>query len=271
MIFRPFFLPTKILYLLGIWQDEKSSILYRLYGIVLFSYLLIQGSANQMIFVALKLESKEFVESFETLSILLTCFVTMFKALFFIWNLKKIQDLMKRLRNLLEFSNFKNSLTRPHVESHETSIIKLTNINYTIHFAICNLSVMIAIIFLKDRRLPFKTWFYLDYKKDFLSFLYLVLVEYLISIYTVLINGSFDFFPAIFMCYLIAILKELNDKIRKLRENSQDLKKCVRLHVKIKEFCEEFSKIYAMHFLIQGFFSALILCSSTFLLSKVMT
>lgn len=222
-----------------------------------------------MVFVVLKLQSKEFVESFETLSILLTCIVTMLKALLFVWSLKKIQELMNRLKDLLKFSNFKNLLKRPHVDSYETSIIKLTNLNYTFHFAVCNLSLMIAIIFIKDRRLPFKTWFYMDYKDDDLIFLYLVIIEYLISLYTVLINGSLDVFPVIFMCYVIAILKELNEKVSQLKESSQELKKCIEIDVKIKEFCEELSSVYGMHFLIQGFCSALILCSSTFLLSKV--
>jgi hypothetical protein len=126
---------------------------------------------------------------------------------------------------------------------------------------------------MNERRLPFKTWFYMDYKKDFFAYIYLVSMEYLISLYTILINGSLDVFPVIFMCYVIAMLKELNEKIQRLKENMKrdevDLKRCVELHVKIKDFCEEISETYALHFLVQGFFSALILCSSTFLLTKV--
>lgn len=273
MILRPFLLPIKILYYLGIWQDENSSKLYKFYGAFLFFYLQVHGSINQSVFVVKHLMSGDFHEAFETLSILLTCSVTITKSLIFVMSISKIQKLMKSLRKLLKFSNFLEVKKRHQVESYEASIIKISNLNYTFHFAVCNLSMMIAIVFINERRLPFKTWFYMDYKNDIFVYIYLVSNEYFISVYTILINGSLDVFPVIFMCYVNAMLKELNEKINLLKENmlknEVDLRKCVGLHVKIKDFCGVISETYALHFLIQGFFSALILCSSTFLLSKV--
>ena len=271
MVLRPFLLPIKILRYFGIWQEKNSSKLFKFYGVILFLYLLVHGSFLQSVFVVEKLRSNEMKESFETLSILLTCFVTMSKTLIFFGSAHKVRKLMKNLNKLLKFSEF--SKERPHIVSYENSIIRFFSLNFTFHFTVCNMSLLIAVVFFKEKRLPFKSYVYFDYENDLWAYFYTVCLEYSVALYVIFVNGSFDAFPIVFMCYVIAILKELNEKIQHLRENMNthqiDLRKCVNLHVELKKFCEEISDTYSLQFIVQFFFSALLLCSSTFLLTKV--
>lgn len=273
MTLRPFLVPIKILQLLGIWQEGNSSTSYRIYGLILHLYVLEHGSFNQTVHEINLLKSGEITEFMETLSIALTCYVTIFKSLIFMKNLKNIKNLMNELDEFLKFSDFYNGHTRPHVIFYEKQIIKISNLKYTFHTAVCNLSLIIAIINVKERRLPFKTWFYFDYKNNVGVYTFLIIVEYFLSVYTVLINTSLDIFPVIFLCYALSILKELSHKISVMSENVRksevDIRKCIDLHVKIKEFCEKISENYAAHFMIQVFFSSLILCSSAYLLTRV--
>lgn len=106
MILNPFLLPIKILCRLGIWQDKNSSKLYKVLGVTLIIYLQVHGCFVQSVFAATKLQSNEFQELFETLSVLFTCYVTITKSLIFIASILKVLKLMKSLTKLLKFSNF---------------------------------------------------------------------------------------------------------------------------------------------------------------------
>lgn len=273
MALKPFKVPMKLLQLLGIWQDGSGSTFYKLFGFFLHFYNLEHGSFVQTYLTVSALTSGNIVEFTETLSIVLTCYVTICKTLIFITSLKSIIQLMHDLEQLLKFSDFDRAKKRHHVNFYESSVIKISNLTYGFHLAICSLSLIMAIVFIEDRRLPFKTWFYFDHLKSDAVHAFLLGAEYVVSLYIILVNTSLDYFPVIFMCYVLAILKELKERVAELRENMKstdvDLKKCVNLHVRVEEFCHKISHNYAMHFMVQGFFSSLILCSSTFLLSRV--
>lgn len=276
MAFRPFKTPIKLLQILGFWQDKNSSVQYKIYGLILHFYILEHGSFNQTVHAINLIKKGEIVEFAETLSIAFTCYVTLFKTLIFFRDFRKIKNLMKELENLMKFSEFshnnKNN-NRQHVNFYENQIIKISNLKYTFHLTVCNMSLIVALNFYKERRLPFKTWFYFDYENNDGAYIFLIIAEYVMSIYTILVNTSLDVIPVIFICYTLAILKELRDRISGISENMHksevDLKKCVNLHVRIKKFCDKISKVYATHFMVQVFMSSLILCSSMFLITKV--
>lgn len=273
MVLRPFIIPIKFLQFLGIWQDEKASKAYKIYGILIHLYVLEHGTVCQTIHSYKMIKIGDILEFIETLSILLTCYVTIFKSIIFIKDLSKIKNLMSELDKLLKVSDFFHSKHRKHVSYNESTIIKVSNLKYTFHFAICNMSLILAVISINERRLPFKTWFYFDYKNHDGAYAFLIFIEYVMSVFTILANTSLDVFPVIFMCYVHAILKELKDRMGEIREvmksSEVDLRKCVNLHVRILKFCDKISHVYALHLLVQTFFSSLILCSSTFLITKV--
>jgi hypothetical protein len=284
----PFAIPTKMLKLLGMWQEESSPRWYRIYGALMHLYILEHSCFCQTVYAIMMIQHRDYKEFIETLSILLSCYLTIFKSLIFVKSVKSIQKLTMKLRDLLKFSDF-NSKPRPRVEFYSTVITRISNFMYAFHFFICTLSILLPLIG-KNKRLPFKTWVYFDYEKSDFSFMAIMVMESFISLLTTVINNSLDVYPVIFMCYAIAMLKELSIhfrevkcddnkmkipmKIRRTNVNKPqtkiiDLKTCVDLHVKLKDFCADISSTYALHFMVQGFFSTLLLCSSTFHLTKV--
>ncbi|KAG5673143.1 hypothetical protein PVAND_003214 [Polypedilum vanderplanki] len=318
MDLTPFNLPKKILKILGMWQEKNSPFWYKIYGLFLHLYILEHSCFCQTIYAVITVQEKNYKDFIDTFSILLTCYLTIFKTLIFIKNLQKIKKLTKKLESLLKFSNF-NSEPRPNVKFYSTRIRKITNSTYGFHTAIITLSFLMPLIG-HNRKLPFKTWAYFDYEKTELSFMTIMIMEFTTSAFTVAINSSLDVYPVIFMCYTIAMLKELSEHFKKVKnscekikengnseyksksfgnsiknlENSSiklknvnnllkyqkiqnsktepkeiDLKICVDLHRKLKDFCYEISSNYALHFMVQIFFSTLLLCSSVFHLTKL--
>lgn len=287
MDFKPFKIPSMILKIFGLFQDDTSPQWYKIYGRLFHLCTLEHASFCVAVYAVQAILSANYMEFIETLSILLTCILTIIKSLIFMKSVKNVKKLMLNLKELMKFSAF-DQKSRPHVKSYEVAITRISNLNFAFHFVICTLSAVMPLM--SDRtKLPFKSWIYFDYESSGYLFMMAIFISYGMSIFTVLINGSLDVFPVIFMCYLMAILKELSERFRKVKCDSGkftkipkinkwneeiitkeiDLKTCVELHVKIKDFCVEISNNYALHFMVQSLFSTLILCSSTFHLTKV--
>lgn len=273
MALQPFRIPINLLKLLGIWQDGSGSTLYKLFGFFLHIYMLEHGTICQTVFSVSRLLEGDIIEFAESLSFVLTAYLTLCKSLIFMASIKSVIQLMSDLEQLLKSSDFERGQKRPHVKIYESSVLRISNLTYAFHLALCNLSILMAIVFIEKRRLPFKTWYYFDHLKSDLVHGILLAIEYLMSHYVFIVNTSLDYFPVIFMCYILAILKELKERIARMHESMKssevDLKKCVDLHVKVEEFCAKISQTYAMQLFFQGFFSSLIICTSTFLLTRV--
>lgn len=287
----PFKFPITFLKTVGVWQDNKASIYYKIYGILMHLYFLEHGIVLATTLVVQLFLEGNMIEFTEVFSKSLSIYLSVIKSLIFIVNIERIKNLMDKLSYLLKFSDFTKK-NRPYITLYETKITKLTKYNYTFHFIICTLSVMMAILS-SDRRLPFKTWTYMDYKNDESAYMFMNCAIYIMSLYTTGVNTMMDFYPIIFMCYIIGMLDELGDYLNKakfhedhsinfekitsnlkkpklnLHKDFVDLRKCISYHIKIKEFCNELSSNYALHFMAQGFFSSLILCSTSFHLTKV--
>jgi len=307
MDLSPFYFPMTFLKTAGIWQDKSVRLIYKLYGLIMHFFCLEQSIILLTILLVHLVIDQDMIEFTEVFSKSLSIYLTAIKSYIFIINIERIKSLMRKLSKLLEFSNY-GSKERPLIIHYETKISKLTKYNYIFHYIICTLSVIMAILS-SDRRLPFKTWSYVDYKKSDGAYMFMNCGVYIISLYTTGVNSMLDFYPIIFMCYIIGMLEELGNylKIVKFQEyvkNHQkysnyskrieefsifnkitsiqkkvddtkcqkgvvDLRTCISYHIKIKKFCNEVSGNYALHFMVQGFFSSLILCSTIFHLTKV--
>ncbi|CAG9809467.1 unnamed protein product [Chironomus riparius] len=303
----PFNFPMTFLKTAGIWQDRNVTLIYKLYGLVMHLFFLDQSIVLLTILLGHLVIDQDMIEFTEVFSKSLSIYLTTIKSFIFIINIEKIKSLMQKLSKLLKFSNYGNK-ERPLIIHYETKISKLTRYNYNFHFVICTLSVIMAILS-SDRRLPFKTWAYVDYKNSDGAYMFMNCGVYLISLYTTGINSMLDFYPLIFMCYIIGMLEELGsylkvvkfqehvrnnhkysnfskkieefsifDKIlsnpkkyeeSKINKGTVDLRTCISYHIKIKDFCNDVSGNYALHFMVQGFFSSLILCSTIFHLTKI--
>lgn len=296
-----------VLKMVGIWQDGTGKILYKIYGLILHLYFIEQGLILTTIIIVIYVKEGNMIEFTQSLSTSLTLYNTAMKSIIFVVTINRIKNLMENLKELLEFSDFK-STRRPLVIKYEATVMKITKYNAYFHFAICTLSMIMAVTS-SDRRLPFKTYSYFDYKNDDNAYMFMNCAIYFMSLYVTGINGMLDVYPVIFMCYIIAFIEELGgylaavefrEKLRKRNEFSYstaieklyiyagkfqkyqvdsfrkrdpntmvDLETCVNFHVRIKQFCDKVSKSYALHFMAQGLFSSLILCSTIFHLTKV--
>lgn len=218
------------------------------------------------------LETGDVKEISDVLNVFLTVFGVVFKVIWFKRKLRKVEEMKLSIAEVL---NFQATTKRIKLKASVKQITKVNKFFLCSAFVACSAAILQFCFTNSNKRLPYETWFYFDFKSNDTLLWCLAAYQYAVSIYGAFCNYSFDIIPIILICLATAAFEELSEAISSLPnqgknfENSGKLEDCVKQHIKIKAFVKEISDQLSFFFLLQAFLSAVILCTSAFLLTTV--
>lgn len=294
--FLPFKLASKIIKALGFWQDEKSSMLYRVYGTILHIFVITLFWVMQLVYLfAIANNVKDI--SF-ALGGLITYAAISSKTLTFVLQIPKIKKLLQMLEELHQLTKSERNTGKIKLKYQVTSIHKV----FKTFLFICVLTALPALIPLianyHERELPYKLWIPIDYKHN--DFWFYGISIYLISgpVYGAFIEATLDTFPVMFISFGTGLLEELCQRINNIvtdievfnevpdpsdmkltkfqrllkREQTQkqrlnELIKCIEIHQKIQKFLLKTSEIFSTMIFVQGMCCSINICTTAFQLS----
>lgn len=296
--FDPLFLfklPIGIVKLLGLWQDENSSWLYRLYGLVFHLICIDLYVFMQIIYLIFMFEN---VYDFShVLGGVVIYIVIVLKTSNFMYELKEIKMLIVMMIKLIEFTengNQQRPLLRKQVlRDHKVFKIFLANC-----VVAAWLAIIVIIVYHHEHRLPYKTWAPVDYHNN--KNWYWVLAFYQIFCPTcgACIVATLDMLPVFFICIATGLIKELCQRISSIgtkevklimepptslhikflliskqrhieEEHLKELLSCIEIHKEIKKFATKSGKIFSTMIFAQGVSSSINMCTAAFQLSLV--
>jgi hypothetical protein len=124
------------------------------------------------------------------------------------------------------------------LEVHMNRAIKILIVFIVACLGSSFLAGLMALLNFHDRKMPYETWFYWDYKHNDVLYFILTIHQYFAAAYISVIDGGVDGIPMIFMSFIAGIIDELSEEIISI-ENEKDEKEahkklchCVELHLK---------------------------------------
>lgn len=261
-LFKPLNLCFWVLKVCGMWQDGKQTWKYFFLG-YLFRFLVIElFLIGQVLYMA---DEKIFSELIKTLSFFVLYFTMWTKSVNFLARIQKILKSVENLKELLDFSRRDPPRTRDNIRKRTQLIFNLFRIFLCIVVIATFRNLMMAII---TRKMPINVWYPFSTENFDIGFwigsLYMVAVIYIGSS----ISVTFEVFPVIFISFAIGLVEELADRLSGVEDNDE-LIKCIKIHLKIKEFIKEVQDSFELVLLIQGFTSSTSICLCVFSLSIV--
>jgi 7tm Odorant receptor len=287
-LFKPFKLIFSVFKVTGMWQDGNQSWTYFILGYFahfLFFELCLLG---ELLYV---FNTENLEDLVEGIGMTFTYISAIFRCWNFFYKLKLIKNSVDTLTALLEFSADERWKFRDHVKSQVAFGLKVYKAFWVSAYITCIFSSLVPFI---SHQLPYKVWFPFDTENSEIGFwiasTFLICNAFTVSV----VDISLDTLPVIFLTFSIGLTNELSERLseigrsdNKVRgsndqqdlnsksvsienvEMTKELIKCIEIHKKIKEFVNEIQENFSTVILIQGFFSALILCTGAFSMSTV--
>jgi hypothetical protein len=205
----------------------------------------------------------------ENLSILIASTLLYIKYVHFIMNLKKINKMRKTLCEVIELSYDERFKDRKVIRSVISITIMITKW-YFVGF------IMTIVLGILKKALTQKLLFMLYYPFDVTTPIGL-LISGTHEIATALTGSimliAYDGLPTLFISYAIGLLDELAKRLDSIGSTDElsgdELKSCIEIHQKIKQFVEDINDAYGIIFFLQASGSSLNLCTSIFTASMV--
>lgn len=270
-----FKLMRRYLTLVGFWQTKQSSWLYFIYGIIM--HLIFCDIFTLLMIIYLF--NFETFEDFASVMSFLPTFLALFaKSINLMMSINEIELLFELVND--GTAGFKTQI----IDKRIKTLRKIYICFVSSGFATCVASVFVPFI---DHALPYRMWFPYDYKN--VEVLFWLSASYQIVI-TCIISGvdiTMDTLPIFFMSTIYGMLEQLQEKMENLKqpknllidgpsitrinreENSKELLKCIKYHLKIIEITRKVERRFSIVLLAQGFMSTLIMCTTAYALTIV--
>lgn len=294
--FQPFKLASKIIKALGFWQDETSTLLYR---VTIFHLIVIELLwILQVVYLFMMADNVKDI-SF-VLGGLVTYTAISSKTLFFVYQLPKIKKLLQMLKELHYFTQSEKNSEKIKLKNQVTGIHKV----YKAFLSICVLTALPGlyplILNYHKREFPYKLWIPVEYKHK--DFWYWGVAVYLIlgPTFGALIEATLDTFPVMFISFGTGLLKELCQRINNIlteievineqpgsslikltkfqkllkkeqtqKKHLKELLKCIEIHQEIQKLLTKTSGIFSTMIFVQGMCCSINICTTAFQLSLV--
>ncbi|CRK86981.1 CLUMA_CG000794, isoform A [Clunio marinus] len=268
-LFFPFSIPKRVLKAFGTWIEEGSTVATYIKGIVMHLFFIELYTFLQLVFL---FTFKDF-EDFTLLMTLLPTYIGLFfKTSNFAFKMKQIKRLMAIIEDLSTYCKETEKLKK-----YLEKVDKISKLYMTLAFCGCLTGAFLTIY-----ELPYKMWFPYDINNRFnywISAIYQIIDSNICAQVTICI----DLIPIIFMCYVVAFLDILCDRLQALKKekikitefedflvpSNEELSKCIEFGIKIGKCVELIEETFSTIFFAQGFFSTLILCTISFSLSLI--
>lgn len=246
-----FRIPLKVLKIFGLWITKKSSKFYAIYGLFVQYFFIFQYTA-MMGLAAVNLSG--IIDFADQSSYFCTFFVCCFKCVNFNRHCDNLEVLFSDIqRTMIEYD-----WNEIHIEPINRAY-KFLKAFWIAVFGTCIFGGIVP--FLTDQ-LAYKMWF--PYSLDVPALYYLSAFYQLIdSTCAASANVMMDMMPVLLIGYHIAMLEDLMEKLRSIKE-PQELRKCIQYQLKIIELAERTEDIFSTVIFIQGMCASVVLCMSSF-------
>lgn len=269
-VFLPFKIPIKILTIMGFWQETGTSWIYRLYGWSMHLFLVELFLLCQLMYVTIY-ESPE--ELSDCLSLLFTYVGFFIKSINLIYKINDLKVLLQMLGELEKLSEVDKTFQRTVLRKEVYRVHNYFKGLLLANLASCFLAALVPFYYGSLFKTPFTMWTPFDHKTNIFGFLIVSFYQIFNVFCACGIVISMDILPLI--CFNIAsgFIKELGVRFSRmtsdnnqLTDHLKELLKCIEIHQKIKELAMKTQSIFSPIILVQGFISALIMCTTSFTL-----
>lgn len=297
----PFKLPSKILKVFGLWQDESSSIYYRVCGTVF--HLFTNGLFFVLQFVYLITSCKDVKEVTYVLGAVITYATISLKTFNFMYQLSKIKKLQQMLDKLHQLTKSAKNSERIKLKNQVTSIHKVFKVFLTNCLLAATPGVFILCLYYKEKRFPYRFWVPERYRQDTTWYWMLAFYSNLCTICASFLVAPLDIFPVLFISIGTGLLEELCQrisciiteadivvpapsapgtssvkliKIQEIEKTKINQKKhvnelyyCIKIHQEVQQFVTQTGEVFSSMIFIQGMCCSINMCSVSFHLSLV--
>jgi hypothetical protein len=272
-------LPTLVLKVFGLWWDESAKWPYFVFGVIMNVVFLEVFTIFHAIFLIKTIEKGCMEDTAEVFNSVFTLIVINLKTIWFVTKVKKISEMKLKLIELLKFDGFETNCRRIFVETHASRDKRVLQIFYTTAMFGLNFPLIQFFLNNDEKLLPVESYYYFDYKNNDGLFWSLALYQYIVGIYSTLVNFSIDLILLIFISMTSAVVNELSAEIQSATVDGDSLKpdeslkkkleNCIELDIKIKAFAAEISENLSFCLFLQAFLSSIILCGSILAMTTV--
>lgn len=279
--FSPFQLPIFLLKLIGLWQDNSSSWQYQVYGLILHLFFDTYSAAQQTWYIVHSVLSRNVTNVSKSLNITCTLYAIEVKSVWLILKLRKLKEMFETLDALIKMSSFGRQAQRTKLQKKAKKMKIMAIIYYVMTVLAVSASAISGLARFRERVLPHDTRLFYDIKKNDFNYWFSMVFQFFASFVGSAINYSCDVTAVIFIGYASAIVDELSTEVELIMNGEEEDNKesssndvsrlydCIECHVKSKEFVIDISRHLSFVILIQSLMSAVILCTSAFLLTNV--
>ena len=285
-----FYIPFKVLKVLGIWQQKSSTWIYRIYGFLLH-FLFIDLFALLMVLYLFHFEDFEGLA--DCLSITFTMLAGILKTCNFMYKLGSILTLVNSLDELIRLSEWKGNKNHTRINKRVEQGKLAYKIFCSMVVTTCTFGAFVPVFNWRERLLAYRMYFpMIDYKNNGYTFIAVGIYQ-LGPIFTGPLDITLDMLPVFFMCYAVGLIEELSDRLENigcqkedeklkkeeslqlhakqtsLAEDLTELHKCIELHLQIKKFIADTENYFATIILVQGVMSSIILCTTVVMMLMV--
>ena len=259
---KPFNLCFRILKCLGLWQDGSQTWTYFFFGLFL-NFLVFQLFIISEIFYIANVQNlKELVDAMPHLIVYISLEA---RAINFVFKVKEMVLAVEKIEEILNSIKDIKNARRIFVQKRANVGHKIIKIYWTFAIAASSFELL-AGIFSHD--ISQNVWFPFNTKTSEIGF-WLATVYLVISLIAAsTFAPALDILPIININFSVGLIEELCDRLREVKTN-EDLIKCIKIHIKIKEFVHDMHNKFASVILIDGILSSTVLCVCAFSLSTV--
>jgi hypothetical protein len=262
-LFSPLALPLKILKINGNWLTKDSSWQYWVYCVVLHLSVMELGTALQLLYLP---HVNDFFDLTQLVTMLPSCISVSIQTMVVYYYKNEIFAIMDMIRECVDEHGMSTTLKKHllYIDKYMRAFLLLTLFNIS----------SFTIFGFAGRELFFKMWF--PFEVDFwIALFYQICCLYNYS----LVNLVMDIFPVFYMVYIVGMLEQLCEKFENIKkhrvlnedgtvnkmkqvDNRKELIACIEYHLKILAINKKVQKVFSPFFLVRGFLSVAVLCTT---------
>lgn len=259
-------LPIRILKTLGIWITKSSSAAYIMYSgimqfVFVYGFTFMMGS-----YIVNVSEIIDFADQSSSFCTYVVCSV---KCVNIFFQADKLEALFRELKQTMNDYGI-NETYKKHVDKAYSFLKMYWGATFSTVF-------LAGFIPFFSNRLAYRMWF--PYSLDDPALYYTsAFYQWIGTICYSACNVMMDMLPVLLIGYFIAQLEHLSDRLATIRpqtdpkkqhHNRKELVTCINYQLKIIELVRKTEKIFSVVIFIQGLFSSVILCTTSFALTML--
>ncbi|XP_070506776.1 odorant receptor 94b-like [Chironomus tepperi] len=263
-----FKIPLKLTKFLGIWVKKDDSVYYLAYAMFMQFIFIYAFTFMMGMYIVNVSDIIDFADQSSSFCTYLVCSV---KSINVFFQIDKLEANFRELRQCIEHYGTPESY-----KNHVNKAYKLLKMYWAATF----FTVFYAgfIPFFSDR-LAYPMWF--PYSLEVPTLYYIsAFYQWIGTVLYSTANVMMDMMPVLFIAYYIALFENIADRLqaikkqkvvngKKIFDNKKELITCIHYQLKVIELVRKTENIFSVVIFIQGLFSSVILCTSSFALTML--